>query len=192
MTAGPRDRILAAGLDVFGRHGFRQTSMALVAEAARMSRPALYQHFKSKEDLFRAVGERLVVDLVEAAGAAGRADGPTVDRLCRVLSVKVELTGPTVAAARRRELFAEANSLAPDLPAAFRAGVVAVLADVLAQAGTADTETAALLFDSATGIALEPSSSDEHARRLRRLVELVVGGLTRHRTALGEPPCGTR
>ncbi|MEV8435968.1 helix-turn-helix domain-containing protein [Actinosynnema sp. NPDC051121] len=180
MNSDARERALAAGLEVFGRHGFRQTSMALVAEAAGMSRPALYQHFKNKEEVFRAVGERLVADLVAAAGAAARESGPTVDRLCRVLSVKVELTAPTVAAARRRELFAEANGIAPELPAAFRAGVVAVLADVLAEAGLPDADTAALLFDAATGIALEPSAPDEQTRRLRRLVELVVGGSTRH------------
>ena len=48
----PRDGILKAAQVVFARHGFRQTSMTMVAEEAGLSRQALYHHFASKEELF--------------------------------------------------------------------------------------------------------------------------------------------
>ncbi|MFI9761180.1 TetR/AcrR family transcriptional regulator [Streptomyces sp. NPDC051963] len=49
-----RERVLAAALEVFGRHGFRKTSMEDVARSADISRQGLYLHFPNKEALFRA------------------------------------------------------------------------------------------------------------------------------------------
>ena len=44
----PRDRILEAAMAVFRRHGFRRSSIEQAAEAAGLTRQALYHHFKSK------------------------------------------------------------------------------------------------------------------------------------------------
>jgi AcrR family transcriptional regulator len=70
-----RDRILEAAMTVFRRHGFRRSSIEETAEAAGLTRQALYHHFKSKEALFRAVIER-VHDraLADGAAAAARAE----------------------------------------------------------------------------------------------------------------------
>jgi AcrR family transcriptional regulator len=46
--------VLAVALEVFGRYGFRKTSMDEVARSADISRQGLYLHFASKEALFRA------------------------------------------------------------------------------------------------------------------------------------------
>jgi AcrR family transcriptional regulator len=59
MSLAPRDRILEAAMTVFRRHGFRRSSIEETAEAAGLTRQALYHHFKSKEALFRAVIERV-------------------------------------------------------------------------------------------------------------------------------------
>src|SRR5215470_11602202 len=70
----PRDRILDAATTVFRRHGFRRSSIEETAEAAGLTRQALYHHFKSKEALFRAVIERVhdgaLADIVIAQVAA--------------------------------------------------------------------------------------------------------------------------
>src|SRR5215475_1474986 len=71
----PRDRILQAAMTVFRRHGFRRSSIEETAEAAGLTRQALYHHFKSKEALFRAVIERLHDSaLADGADAAERAE----------------------------------------------------------------------------------------------------------------------
>ena len=49
-----REQVLDAALVVFGRFGFRKTSMDQVAQAADISRPGLYFLFESKQALFRA------------------------------------------------------------------------------------------------------------------------------------------
>ncbi|MEY3691402.1 MAG: hypothetical protein RJB57_1058 [Actinomycetota bacterium] len=59
--------ILRASILVFAERGYRKTSMANVAEAAGISRPALYQYFTDRSDLFAAA---YVLLLEEAADAA--------------------------------------------------------------------------------------------------------------------------
>jgi AcrR family transcriptional regulator len=49
-----QERVLAVALEVFGRYGFRKTSMDEIARSADISRQGLYLHFANKEALFRA------------------------------------------------------------------------------------------------------------------------------------------
>jgi len=65
MSAAERRRqVLDVGLEVFGRHGYHQTSMSALAAEAGVTKPVLYQHFASKHDLFAEVlaetGDRLM------------------------------------------------------------------------------------------------------------------------------------
>jgi AcrR family transcriptional regulator len=63
-----QERVLAAALGVFGRYGFRKTSMDEVARAAGISRQGLYLYFASKEALFRAaVYQELDTALADAS-----------------------------------------------------------------------------------------------------------------------------
>lgn len=60
-------RILDAALAKFSAYGFARTSMADIAEAAAMSRPALYQHYGNKEEIFRAMLERVFEEAADNA-----------------------------------------------------------------------------------------------------------------------------
>jgi len=42
-----RERILDSAAKVFGQHGYRLTSMELVAQESALTRQALYHHFES-------------------------------------------------------------------------------------------------------------------------------------------------
>jgi AcrR family transcriptional regulator len=58
--APTRERILDAAVELFGRRGFRATSVGEIEEAAGLvpRRGALYKHFESKEALLEAAVER--------------------------------------------------------------------------------------------------------------------------------------
>ena len=47
--------ILTAAWAAFASYGYRKTSMDDIAKGAGMSRPALYMHFKNKEDILRSL-----------------------------------------------------------------------------------------------------------------------------------------
>jgi TetR/AcrR family transcriptional regulator len=187
-AANPRvGQIVSAALNVFGRYGYQRTSMELIAQAAGISRPALYQHFSGKDDIFRAAGERMADELVSAAETAAAADGSTADRLYRALAVKLDLTAGPVDARFRRDLIAEASARLPDLQASMRARHAAVIEKLLTSAADLDLaatairahDIAVMLLDALAGIAQQEDPPDELRRRLSYLVSLTVGSLAR-------------
>jgi AcrR family transcriptional regulator len=68
-----RDEILKAAMRLFAVRGFHETSMAEVARGASVSKALIFWHFKTKEELFMAVLNRLLepyfIDFTEEAGA---------------------------------------------------------------------------------------------------------------------------
>ena len=69
-----REQILDVSVQVFARNGFHSTSMNDVADAAGVTKPVLYQHFRSKRDLYREVltevGTHLLDSITKATTAA--------------------------------------------------------------------------------------------------------------------------
>src|SRR3989442_1395273 len=55
-----RDEILKAAMHLFASRGFHETSMSEVAREARVSKALIFWHFKTKEELFLAVLNRLL------------------------------------------------------------------------------------------------------------------------------------
>ena len=86
-TDGARqEHVLSVALDVFGRYGFRKTSMDEVARSADISRQGLYLYFASKEALFRAaVRHELDTALAEASRCLGEEDAALEDRVVAAL-----------------------------------------------------------------------------------------------------------
>jgi AcrR family transcriptional regulator len=89
----PRDRILDAAMTVFRRHGFRRSSIEQTAEAAGLTRQALYHHFESKEALFRAVIEHVhegaLAAEIAAVNAAEKAGSGLADILIAGLTARM-------------------------------------------------------------------------------------------------------
>jgi AcrR family transcriptional regulator len=115
-----RTRILNAAMLVFRRQGFRRSSIEQAAEAAGLTRQALYHHFKSKEALFRAVIERLhesaLAAEIEAANAAERAGGSLADILVASVTAKLgQLAASLNGSPHVEELFSEHLVQARDL-----------------------------------------------------------------------------
>jgi AcrR family transcriptional regulator len=59
MPGKSEDKVIEAAKQVFLRYGYKRVTMADIAEAARMSRPALYLVFPSKEEIFKALLARV-------------------------------------------------------------------------------------------------------------------------------------
>lgn len=58
-----RNAILDAAEQVFQRHGVSRTSLQDIADAAGVTRGAIYWHFEDKADLFNAMMERAILPL---------------------------------------------------------------------------------------------------------------------------------
>lgn len=88
MSQDTRERVLDVAERLFSEHGFEGTSIRDLTAAAGVNLAAVHYHFGSKEDLLRAVLERVVrpsnkvrLEMIEAAMA--RPAGPRVEDLLR-------------------------------------------------------------------------------------------------------------
>jgi AcrR family transcriptional regulator len=74
-AAARRRQLLDRALEVFAAEGFHGTAMNDVAEAAGVTKPVLYQHFRSKRALYLEllddVGEQLRAAITSATSVAG-------------------------------------------------------------------------------------------------------------------------
>ena len=116
----PRDRIIDAAMHVFRRHGFRRSSIEQAAEAAGLTRQALYHHFDSKEALFRAVIERLYQDArvaeTTAADAKEKDGGGLADILVAQIAARLtHLIASLDGSPHVEELFSEHLGQSRDL-----------------------------------------------------------------------------
>lgn len=75
-AARRRQQLLEVACGVFAATGFHATAMHDIAEAAGVTKPVLYQHFRSKRDLYREVltdvGSRLLDAIAKATASASR------------------------------------------------------------------------------------------------------------------------
>lgn len=58
-----RERIQAVARDLFAEHGLRNTSLQDIAAQLEITKPALYYHFSSREDLVRSIVQPMADDL---------------------------------------------------------------------------------------------------------------------------------
>ncbi|WP_043537366.1 TetR/AcrR family transcriptional regulator [Saccharomonospora cyanea] len=78
-TSETRERIQAAALELFTAHGVRQTSLRQIAEHLGLTKPALYYHFSSRDELVASLVQPLVDD-VEALLAEDEETGRSEPR----------------------------------------------------------------------------------------------------------------
>jgi AcrR family transcriptional regulator len=83
-TPDKRGTILAAAFDVFINYGFRKTSMDDIARAAGMSRPALYQVFRNKTEIFRAAS----LSILENVGHEARQPSKATSHLSNASTIR--------------------------------------------------------------------------------------------------------
>ena len=55
MTLTSKEKIIKAAIKVFAAKGYDGTSMDGIAQAARLTKPMIYYHFKNKESLYESV-----------------------------------------------------------------------------------------------------------------------------------------
>jgi len=160
--AQTRERLIEAAARVFAEKGFATTSLDEVADAAGLTKGAVYSNFENKEDLMRAVLQAHAGRLHSIGDAAG---GGTREEQA---AVAARLFGETVAEERDAFLlyieflaYALRNpDLYPDLLDRHRAGRKDVARMIEEHADGAsswgDAEEKALIFDViGNGLALE-------------------------------------
>jgi AcrR family transcriptional regulator len=78
QAAATRERLVEAAMRLFARRGYTASSVAAIGEEAGTSRGLVNFHFATKENLLRAVIERIVDELEREMFPSDPADDPLV------------------------------------------------------------------------------------------------------------------
>jgi AcrR family transcriptional regulator len=181
-----RRAVLTAARSLFGAKGYAQTSVDEIADAARVTKGAVYHHFAGKEALFRAVYDQAEADTYQRAIVARDERDPPLGQLTSMMNAYLDaaldreirritlIDGPAVLGHE------------PELSAEQRANAVAVRSFIAAAIGRgeiADLDPA-VLTDLMGGLAwlgavLIARASDPNATRaeLGKALEAMLRGL---------------
>jgi len=188
-TVSTRERILEAAFTLFGRYGFKRTSMEDIASEAGLSRAALYLQFRNKEEIFRDLAGGLHEQGLSDAEAALRSAQPLAERLRAAVEAKtLRMIEIAYASPHGSELMDEKNRLCGDLAteseqrfqemlaAAFRRANERGEVD-LAVAGLTAPEAADVFAHAVLGLKGADVTVDTYRARLNSLVKVFVAGL---------------
>jgi TetR/AcrR family transcriptional regulator len=187
-------RVLDAAYECFTKHGIRKTTMDDIAAAAGMSRPAVYQYVRNKDDAFRRLAGRIFDQALDRARAAATAPGTLTQRMDRVLAVKLDLTQRMCQdTPYGGELIGRGSTLSGELDRTFAASMTDLLSATITEAATevglplrADNarEVAELALALTRGLEADLSDPDRPRQQLHNGVALLVAGLA----AAAQPP----
>ncbi|ARQ62149.1 TetR family transcriptional regulator protein (plasmid) [Rhizobium sp. Kim5] len=84
-----RERLLGAAIELFGSRGFDATSMKDIANEVGIKAPAVYNHYKSKEELLAGAVTEALGAFNEAIAAADSAGAAPLERLQSITTAHI-------------------------------------------------------------------------------------------------------
>ncbi|HQT21815.1 MULTISPECIES: TetR/AcrR family transcriptional regulator [Daejeonella] len=85
-----RETILNVAKNIFGKYGFKKTTMDEIAEAARKAKSSIYHYFKSKEEIFKAIVEKESLTLNAAITKAIHAETTPKNKIRAYVLTRME------------------------------------------------------------------------------------------------------
>ncbi|MBP1856601.1 TetR/AcrR family transcriptional regulator [Rhizobium herbae] len=176
---------MTAAAEVFTRYGFKKASMQDIADAAVMSRAALYLHFRNKDDLFRSLMDWHHGEALKAAEAAFSSDRPFIFRMENALTnFTMVMMAPAKASPYGLELFEANMMLAGDINTATSLRLRALIQSAVTTAtsqgeislsatGLSAEMLTDLLYVCLDGIKKAPNGLEKLDQRLAALMRLL-------------------
>ncbi len=181
MSRDRRGEVLDATYECLTRYGVRRTTMEDIASAAGMSRAAVYQYVRKKDDAFRGLAIRLHDDALEHARAAAAGVGASTpeERIRGVLNAKLHLVlGMLTDSPHTAELLDEKGRLFGDICTRFTTDIADMLADLFSEAGISamsPRQAADICVALVAGLESRPDA----ARLLQPASDALIDGLLR-------------
>lgn len=179
--------ILDAAWTAFATYGYRKTSMDDIAKGVGMSRPALYMHFKNKEDILRRLVSQYYSGAATDVTAALATDASVSMRLLLAFRAQGgQLMEPLLSSAHGMEVLESSSSVAMDLVEDGEKALQTIYADWLAfemSQGRMDLRkspdhVASTLTGALKGLKHTSSSYEDYSARLETLAILMGKGLS--------------
>ena len=189
-ASAKKNSVLDTAADVFAQYGFKRTTMNDIAQAAGMSRPALYLMFDNKEHLFQELAAyRLNLALIAAKAVLER-EGSVNSRFTEAIMVfEKTYTEPVANSPHGAELTDVNMSLAADVMIKGKSKLIVALTEVLRDAdksgeisfqNTPLTHRAfvELLLASIAGIKQKAGTKAEYRKQTQQVAQVFLSAIS--------------
>tara|TARA_R110002073_G_scaffold9346_3_gene47952 strand:- start:29 stop:640 length:612 start_codon:yes stop_codon:yes gene_type:complete len=190
-VSAKKNTVLDTAASVFAQYGFKRTTMNDIAQAAGISRPALYLMFENKEHLFKELAaHRLNLALIEARAVLEQ-DGSVGNRFIDAIMVfEKTYTEPVANSPHGAELIDVNMNLAADVMTKGKSKLILALAKVLKEAdesgevsfkNTPMTHKAfvELLLSSIGGIKNKAGTKAEYRKQTQQVAQVFLSAILR-------------
>ncbi len=179
MSRDRRGEVLDGTYECLTRYGVRRTTMDDIASAVGISRAAVYQYVRNKDDAFRQLAIRLHDEALQNARAAANGGGTAQQRIHGVLNAKLQLVlGMLNDSPHTSELLDQKARLFGDICTQFTAAIAVMLAGLFTEAGitaVAPRQAADICVALVIGLEGRPDA----AELLQPAADAIVDGLLR-------------
>jgi len=177
--------ILKSAFQAFATYGFRKTSMDDIAKGAGMSRPAVYLHYKNKQDIVRKLTQLHYDEKIAAVAQALQAGGTVPQTVDRAVRAQSDGMAAILASPHGVEMLDATKSMSTDIVEQGEAKLTDLYADWLSQEDAAGRvrlsdsphEIARTITATLKGIKLTVASAEEFEQRTAQLSALLGAGL---------------
>jgi AcrR family transcriptional regulator len=186
-----REAVYEAAATVFAQYGFRRTTMNDIAQAAGISRPALYLMFDNKENLFQGLAAFRLDQAIEQALDVLAGSGDTSERFIEaLLEFERIFYEPIADSPHGAELMDISQSLASELMMKDIVRLHAAMAKSLGDAELAGEISfeksplkaksfVELLFAGLNGVKKKANNTAEFRKMVKQLTEVFLQSVSR-------------
>lgn len=186
-----REAVYEAAATVFAQYGFRRTTMNDIAQAAGISRPALYLMFDNKENLFQGLAAFRLDQAIEQALGVLAGSGDTSERFIEaLLEFERIFYEPIADSPHGAELMDISQSLASELMMKDIVRLHAAMAKTLSDAELAGEISfeksplkaksfVELLFAGLNGVKKKARNTAEFRKMVKQLTEVFLQSVSR-------------
>ncbi|SUA79861.1 transcriptional regulator BetI [Nocardia otitidiscaviarum] len=167
MPTDRLDEVLDATYECLGRYGVKRTTVDDIARTMGVSRSAVYQYVRGKDDAVRQLAQRLHARALTRAQVAAESDAAAAQRIRGVLAAKLDLVLRLIEdSPHATELIDEKARLFGDICVDYTAELRALLVRLFAEAGTASSVSPEAAADLSIALVVGLEQMPQQARRL--------------------------
>ncbi|KIC47044.1 TetR family transcriptional regulator [Ruegeria sp. ANG-S4] len=177
--------ILNSAFMAFATYGFKKTSMDDIAKGAGMSRPAVYLHYKNKQDIVRSLTQAYYSKKADAVAQALQMSGSVPEVLNRAIQAQSDGMAEILSSPHGVEMLDATKSMATDIVEQGEATLTKLYSDWLSQENgkrrvnlpDGPEETARTITATLKGIKLTATNAAEYTQRIAQLSALFGAGI---------------
>ncbi len=189
MTRIKEEKVLTAARDVFMRYGFKRVTMSDLADAAQMSRPALYLIFSSKEEVFRSLMTQIFNELLREVREGLSKHDDVADKLTFAFEVWCVRPFEMIQASPdAKDILESGYEFAAEITLQAFSDFETILSDVLrpivssqAEKTLSSEQLAHILTTASQGFKESASSAVQLRQMIKGLITVVLAGLQKQR-----------